>query len=125
MDHQKLYNRINNNIDWLIKISGFFSKAKVPFLNRFLPICDIEGTLPKNLSYRQLRNLAVLDTFDMFSPQYDQPQKISTVVNWFKKYNAVNVWGGEVSYDNGKASVVKGIKAKQEETPVINYNGIY
>ena len=124
MDHQKLYNIINNNIDWLIKAYNFFSKAKVPFLNRFLPICDIEGTLPKNLSYPQLRNLAVLDTFDMFSPQYDQPQKISTIINLFKKYDAVNVRGGEITYDNGKASVVKGIKGKQEKTGLINNTGI-
>lgn len=79
-------------------------------LNRFLPLCDINGTLPKNVPYQQLRALCLLDTFDMFSPQYDQPQKISTVVNWFKKYNMENVWGGEIKYDNGKASVVKGTK---------------
>ncbi len=111
MDNEKLHKKIDNNIDGLIKVSRFFTKIKLNKLNRFLPICDIEGTLPKNLSYQQLRELCVLDTFDMFSPQYDQPQKISTVVNWFKKYNMKNVWGGEITYDNGKASVVKGIKS--------------
>lgn len=110
MDHEKLYKKINNNIDRLIKASQFLSKAKLNFLNRFLPICDIEGTMPKNLPYSQLRSLCVLDTFDMFSPEYDQPQKINTVINLFKKYNMQNVWGGEIIYDNGKASVVKGIK---------------
>ena len=73
-------------------------------------ICDIDGTLPKGLSKEQLRELCVLDTFDMFSPEYDNPQKIETVVNWFKKYGMDNVFGGKVKYDNCVASVVKGIK---------------
>lgn len=110
MNNKKLYEKIDANIDWLIKTSRLFSKLKLNILNRFLPICDIDGTMPKNLSYQQLRALCVLDTFDMFSPQYDQPQKVSTVVSWFKKYNMKNVWGGEIIYDNGKASLVKGIK---------------
>lgn len=110
MNNEKLYKKIDNNIDWLIKTSGFLSKLKLNIVNRLLPICDIEGTMPKNLPYQQLRELCVLDTFDMFSPEYDQPQKISNVVKWFKKYNMKNVWGGEIVYDNGKASVVKGIK---------------
>ena len=110
MNHEKLYKKIDRNIDWMIKTSRFFSKIKLNILNRFLPMCDIQGTMPRGLSYPQLRALCVLDTFDMFSPQYDQPQKISTVVNWFKKYNMTSVWGGEVSYDNGKASLAKGIK---------------
>lgn len=110
MDHEKLYQKIDSNIDWMIKTSRFFSRIKLNVLNRFLPICDIDGTLPKNIAYPQLRALCVLDTFDMFSPEYDQPQKISTVVNWFKKYNMKDVWGGEITYDNGKATLVKGIK---------------
>ncbi len=110
MDHEKLYNKINNNIDWLIKTSRFFSKVKLNKLNRLLPICDIDGTLPKGISYQQLRTWCVLDTFDMFSPAFDQPQKISTVVEWFKKYNMKNVWGGSVKYDNSKAALVKARK---------------
>jgi hypothetical protein len=62
------------------------------------------------LPYQQLKDLCVLDTFDMFSPEYDQPQKISTVAEWFKKYNMKDIWAGEIIYDNGKAAVVKGIK---------------
>jgi hypothetical protein len=110
MDHEKLFKTIDKNIDWLIKTSKFLSKNSLNKLNRFLPICDIDGTLPKNLQYQQLREMCVLDTFDMFSPEYDQPQKISTIVNWFKNNQMTDVWGGEISYDNGKASVVKGKK---------------
>lgn len=111
MTHEKLYKKIDKNIDWLIKTYRFFSKLGIgKVVNRFLPICDIDGTLPPDLPYNQLRELCVLDTFDMFSPEYDQPQKISTVVNWFKKYGMTKVWGGYIHYENYRAAVVKGIK---------------
>ena len=110
MSHEKLFNKIDKNIDWLIKCSRFFSRIGLTKLNRFLPVCDIDGTLPPNIPSSVLRDLCVLDTFDMFSPQFDQPQKISNVVKWFERYGMENVWGGVVTYDNCKASVVKGIK---------------
>jgi 2-polyprenyl-3-methyl-5-hydroxy-6-metoxy-1,4-benzoquinol methylase len=111
MSHEKLIKKIERNIDWMIKTTQFFTKIGVGRLfNRFIPICDIDGTLPHNLPYQQLRELCVLDTFDMFSPQYDKPQKIKTVVNWFNKYGVQQVWGGLITYQNCKAAVVKGVK---------------
>ena len=111
MSHEKLFKKIDANIDWLIKCSKFFTKIKMGrYINRFLPICDIEGTMPKNLPYDQLRELCVLDTFDMFSPEYDHPQKLSTVVRWFKKYGMDNVKGERICFNNYTAFVVKGIK---------------
>jgi ubiquinone/menaquinone biosynthesis C-methylase UbiE len=111
MSHEKLYKKIDRNIDWLIKASRSFSKIGLGrIFNRFLPICDIDGTLPKGLPYDQLRELCVLDTFDMYSPQYDQPQKIKDVITYFKKYGMKEVWGGFIYYDNCRAAVVKGIK---------------
>lgn len=111
MPHEKLYKKIDRNIDWMIKASRFFSKLGVGRLfNRFIPICDIDGTLPQGLPYAQLRELCVLDTFDMFSPLYDQPQPIKRVSGWFTKYGMTNVWGGFVKYQNCKAAVVKGTK---------------
>src|SRR5207249_3289224 len=100
----------DKNIDWLIKWSRFLSKIGLSKLNRFLPVCDIAGTLPANLPAPLLRDLCVLDTFDMFSPQFDKPQKISNMVRWFKQYGMEKVWGGVIKYDNCRASVVKGIK---------------
>ena len=111
MNHEKLYNTIDKNIDWQIKTYRFFSKIKIgKLVNRFLPICDIDDTLPQGLPYNQLRELCVLDTFDMFSPQYDNPQKVKTVVKWFKKYGIENAWGGKIHYKNCAAWVVKGTK---------------
>lgn len=111
MSHEKLHHLIDRNIDWLITASRFFTKLGVGKLfNRFLPVCDIDGTLPQHLSYSKLRELCVLDTFDMFSPEYDQPQRISTVTRWFKKYGMEWVKGKKIQYQNCMASVVKGRK---------------
>lgn len=111
MDHEMLFKKIDRNIDWQIKAYRFFSKIGLgKIVNRFIPICDIDGTIPRGLPYAQLREWCVLDTFDMYSPQYDDPQKISTVTAWFKKYGMEKVWGGKIHYENCVASVVKGIK---------------
>lgn len=111
MDNQQLFDKINRNADWLIKTSQLFSRIGIgKITNRFLPICDIDGTLPSHLSKQQLREMVVLDTFDMFSPEYDQPQRISTVVNWFKAAGLQDVWGGFIHYNKYRAAVVKGNK---------------
>lgn len=111
ISNEKLYRLIESNIDWMISTSHFFSRVGLgKIFNRFIPVCDIEGTMPANIPYSQLRELCILDTFDMFSPEYDNPQKIKTVLNWFKKYGMTDVWGGKIRYDNCVASVVKGTK---------------
>ncbi|MFZ1527342.1 MAG: methyltransferase domain-containing protein [Ferruginibacter sp.] len=111
MDHEKLFGIIDRNANRLIAAYRFFSSVGLGAFNRFLPVCDIDGTLPKNLSKEKLREMVVLDTFDMFSPQYDQPQKIETVVEWFKKYGMKQVWGGIVPVGNFTNPVVRGTRA--------------
>ena len=109
--NEKLLNTIEKNVDWMIAATTFFNKIGIGrFVNRFIPICDIKGTMPKNLSKAELREWCILDTFDMFSPEYDQPQKVSTVKKWFEENGMEKVWGGEIRYDNCIAYVVKGIK---------------
>jgi ubiquinone/menaquinone biosynthesis C-methylase UbiE len=112
LGNEELFKKIDTNIDWLIKAYRFFSKIGIgKIVNRFLPICDIDTTVPKNMTEQQIREWCILDTFDMFSPTYDQPQRLHTVTNWFNKYGMKDVWGGKISYDkNSYATVVKGIK---------------
>lgn len=112
MDHEKLLKLITKNISWMIVLSKFFRKLKIDRLtNRFIPICDIFNTLSKNLSRSELKEWAILDTFDMFSPAYDQPRKISTVKEWFEEFGMEKIWGGYIEYGNNQqVAVVKGIK---------------
>jgi uncharacterized protein YbaR (Trm112 family) len=61
--------------------------GRVPVIGRKLryaiPVVNYEGRLP--LSPVQLREWAVLDTFDMLSPKYDQPQRAETLRAWFEQ----------------------------------------
>jgi hypothetical protein len=96
----------------MIKVSNFFDRIGMGrIVNRFIPVCGIKGTLPKNLTKQELREWVVLDTFDMFSPQYDNPQKLETVRNWFIEFGMEVTFAGTVTYgDNFRAVVVRGIK---------------
>lgn len=110
--NEKLLNKIEKNVNWMIAAATFFNKIGIGrFVNRFIPICDIKGTIPQGLSKQEVREWCILDTFDMFSPEYDQPQKVNTVKKWFQQNGMKEVWGGTVNYDNCVAYVVKGIKA--------------
>jgi SAM-dependent methyltransferase len=112
MKHEKLLSLIEGNIDRLIKLHFFFCKAGVgKIFNRFLPVCDISNTFPATLSPQQVREWAVLDTFDMFSPRYDKPQKIETVKKWVEEYDLKVNFSGFINYDhNATVAVVKGVK---------------
>jgi len=52
-------------------------------LKHLVPVADYAHRLP--LSEAQLREWAILDTFDMFAPAHDAPQRVSTVREWFHK----------------------------------------
>ena len=113
MSHEKLLSKIERNAGSLMKMYSFFDKLGIgKLVNRFIPVCDIKGTLPHDLSKTELREWVILDTFDMFSPEHDHPQKISTVKRWFEENGMKVTFDGFVSYGKEKfqVAVVKGIK---------------
>lgn len=112
MNHEKLLGWIDKHADRLIKAYRFFDRIGLgKLVNRFLPICDIKGTLPDHLSEKELREWVVLDTFDMFSPEHDHPQKVSTVKKWFESFGMKITFAGFMTYaGNKRIAVVKGIK---------------
>jgi len=72
---------------------------------------DIAGTLPPNLSKKELKEWVILDTFDMFSPEHDHPQRISTVKKWFEEAGAKVTFADFIIFGNNYSSaIVKGIK---------------
>ena len=79
-------------------------------MTRFLPICDIKKTIPKNIDEKTLSEWIILDTFDMFSPKYDNPLKIKDVKNFFENNNCKVVFAGFKKYEKMKAAVVKVVK---------------
>lgn len=111
MSHQRLVEIIDRNIDWLIKLEMAFHRLGLGAFTRFLPIADIKGTFPKYLNKAQKREWAILDTFDMFSPQYDNPQQIDSVVAMFERHGAKVTFAGFEYFDDYSAAVVRGIKS--------------
>lgn len=111
MDHTQLLNWIKRNIDWMIAASRFFKKLGVSkFTNRFIPIVNLD-TFPKDLTEEQIREWSILDTFDMFSPTYDQPQRLDVIRQYFIEFGMKNVVADFVAIDeSNKAAVVKGTK---------------
>jgi SAM-dependent methyltransferase len=112
MNHEKLLRWIDSNANRLIGSYRFFDKLGIgKIANRFLPVCDINGTIPKQLDDATLREWVVLDTFDMFSPAFDQPQRLRDVENWFREFRMTQI-KGEVTTYGGRNEVtsVRGIK---------------
>ena len=112
MSNERLLKIIEKNAGWLMKLYFFFDKIGIGWLvNRFLPIVDIKGTLPPNLSKQELREWVILDTFDMFSPEHDHPQRISTVKKWFEEFGMTVTFADIILFGNNfSAPIVKGIK---------------
>ena len=110
MDHEKLLALIESNIDCLMVIYRFFSKLGLnKVVNRFLPICDIDNTLPKDLPKEQMKKWAILDTFNMLSPVYDNPLRMNDVQKWFTTFGLSDVQGEVVRYaGNNNVHVVRG-----------------
>ena len=53
----------------------------------------------------------VLDTFDMFSPMHDHPQRIKKVAQMFQRHGANVTFAGFETYSSGFAvAVVRGVK---------------
>jgi 2-polyprenyl-3-methyl-5-hydroxy-6-metoxy-1,4-benzoquinol methylase/uncharacterized protein YbaR (Trm112 family) len=61
--------------------------GRIPLLGRklryALPVANYAPDFP--LSQAQLKEWAILDTFDMLAPRYDQPQSAQTLLTWFHK----------------------------------------
>ena len=109
MSHDKLLSMIENNIDWLLKVSLGLRRVGLGVLARFLPICELDGMIAN--SDEELRDLVILDTFDQYSPQHDNPQRIEDVAEMFRKYRTDVTFAGFVSYSGSySAAVVKGVK---------------
>jgi SAM-dependent methyltransferase len=59
------------------------------YLRYLIPVANYTDVYP--LNDRQLREWALLDTFDMWAPAYDQPQALATLRGWFKDTGFTNI----------------------------------
>jgi len=115
MNHERLLSRIEANAGWLISASRFFDTIGLGrIVNRFLPVCDIRTTIPRGLDKTALREWVILDTFDMFSPAHDHPQRLEVVGQWFKSFQLTEVELLTIPYGDG--NTVTAVRGKKPAT---------
>jgi hypothetical protein len=81
----RLFKLVQIMVPWLLPLSNHVGRISVigRKLRYAIPVANYEGVIP--LSDTQLREWAVLDTFDMLSPKHDYPQSAKTVQAWFEE----------------------------------------
>lgn len=87
LNKEKLLNFIKWYIPYWFPLSTFLLKIPIigKFLSQIIPICNYSQTYP-TLNKSQLVEWAILDTFDMLSPEYDIPQTRRNLEKWVNKY---------------------------------------
>jgi SAM-dependent methyltransferase len=109
MAHDRLLKLIERNVDWMIPVASGMNRVGLGALTRFLPLVDLR-TFPEGLSKQELREWTVLDTFDMFSPEHDHPQRLRQVAAMFERAGADVTFADTIPVGTGLASVVRGVK---------------
>lgn len=100
---------IDRNVDWLIPLSERMNRVGLHALTRFLPLVDLK-TLPRELKGADLREAVVLDTFDMFSPAFDNPQTVAAVARMFEEHGATVTFADFLDVGFGPAATVRGTR---------------
>lgn len=96
LDRKLLYRLISKVVPVLIRPSRLAKKILGPPGGRMFPIAEYSHL---GLSDELNREWAVLDTFDMFAPEYDLPQTRKDVLSWCEEAGLTDV---DVRYgDNG------------------------
>ena len=109
MPHERLLRVIEANVGWLVSAHKGLTEAGLGVLTRFLPVVDLR-TIPANLTPEQEREWAILDTFDMFSPEHDHPQRLSAVADMFRRNGADVTFAGFVDAGTAQAPVIRAIR---------------
>ena len=86
INQEKLYAYVKSYINFMWPLCRILNK--IPYGNDICwLLCIADYTKLFNFSDEQLIDWAILDTFDMLSPEYDSPQYIETIINWFEELN--------------------------------------
>jgi len=84
MSQQKLFGYLETMVPVMLPISQLLGRIPLVgrVLKRLIPVADYTGIFP--LNDQQLREWALLDTFDWLAPQYDNPQTVTQIRAWFE-----------------------------------------
>lgn len=91
MPQDQLFAMLQRRVPGMLRVSQAFGRIPLlgRVLQRFVPVSDYTGIYP--LSDKQLEEWALLDTFDMLAPRYDNPQTAPETRSWFTKAGFVRV----------------------------------
>ncbi len=95
IDPDKLYKLCKKYIETLWPFAKLINK--IPYFGKrikwMLLIADqfMDNEKAYNLPEEKQKEWVILDTFDMLSPKYDNPQRLETVNSWFEKANLRNI----------------------------------
>ncbi len=91
MNPDTLLTMVQKGVPPLLKISRIVASLPVfgSTLRHAVPVANYQGRL--QLTPDQVREWAILDTFDWLSPRYEQPQRAETVRQWFEKNNFTDI----------------------------------
>ena len=86
----KLYNVLKLTVPSMLRVSRGLSKIPLlgVILKRLVPVANYAGIFP--LNDEQLNEWALLDTFDMLAPEYDNPQSVRVLRHWAAELNLEN-----------------------------------
>jgi SAM-dependent methyltransferase len=100
---ERLFDVVQRVAPMLLPMSD--AVGRVPVLGRKLrhaiPVANYHGIL--DLTREQVREWAILDTFDWLAPRYDQPQTADTVRRWFTEAGLLDIWVGRMGFLVGRA----------------------
>jgi uncharacterized protein YbaR (Trm112 family) len=91
MSPERLFGLVSSMVNVLWPFS--LALGRVPGVGRrlryALPVANYDGLLP--LTPAQLKEWAVLDTFDMLAPAHDHPQTAETLEAWFEEQRLADI----------------------------------
>jgi SAM-dependent methyltransferase len=93
------------------KFARGLRSAGFGILTRFVPVADDRG-FPRDLSPEEYRDWLVLDTFDWYSPEFDQPQRVATVRRMFESHGAEVTFAGMLPGPGSAGAIVRGIRRR-------------
>ena len=107
MAQPKLFSLLQRWVPGLLVVSQ--TLGRVPLLGRVLkrlvPVADYTDDYP--LTDQQLKEWALLDTFDMLAPAYDSPQTVTTARRWFEEAKFVNIQVGHWAHLGARGTKLK------------------
>jgi SAM-dependent methyltransferase len=102
LDPKLLFRAVQALVPGLMRASDLV--RRIPVVGRKLiyaiPVVNYRGVYA--LSEQQLREWAVLDTFDMLAPAHDHPQTRATLATWLREAALEEVWVDRIGFLVGR-----------------------